>query len=105
MLSGIQEILVILVILLAILFIPRMMSPQRRPVQKPFRPMQKIKNLGVRWRLAIVVSLLWLLGSAVYFRPWQGASETYVYYGIGPVLIGWCITWVAAGFGLRRKKD
>jgi len=104
MLSGIQEILVIVVILLAILFIPRMMAPQRRPATKPFRPMRSIRNLSVRWRMGIVISLLWLLGAAVYCRPWQGKLESYLLCGVGPVVIGWCITWVVAGFRPGRKN-
>lgn len=105
MLSSIQEILVIVVILLAILFIPRMISPQRRPApQKKYRPMRKIRDLGVRWRLAIVASLLWLLGAAVYFRPWQGTLESFLLFGGGPVILGWCITWVMAGFGWGKKN-
>jgi hypothetical protein len=104
MLSGIQEILVIVVILLAILFIPRMMSPRPRQVRKPFRPMQKIQNLGARWRLAVLLSILWLLGTGVYFRPWRGSLEVFVIFGVGPVIVGWCIPWVVAGFRSGRKN-
>jgi hypothetical protein len=105
MLSGIQEILVIVVILLAILFIPRMMSQKRHQAPESFRPMRKIRGLGVRWRLGIVASILWLLGAAAYCRPWQGAVERYVLYGAGPVVIGWSLTWVLAGFRSARKKN
>jgi len=104
MLSGLQEILVIVVILLAILFIPRMMSPKRPPEPKPFRPLGKIKKLGVRWRLAIVVSLLWLMGSVVYCRPWREGVEPYLLYGLGPVIVGWCLTWVVAGKKSGKKN-
>jgi uncharacterized BrkB/YihY/UPF0761 family membrane protein len=104
MLSGIQEILVIILILIAILFVPRMISPQRRAAPKPFHPLHSIRNLSVRWRLAIVVSLLWLLGSAVYLRPWQKTPEPFLFLGCGPVFLGWCITWVVAGFGKRKKN-
>lgn len=104
MLSGIQEVLVIVVILLAILFIPRMMSPQRRPEKKPFQPMKKIKGLGVRWRLGIFISLLWVMVAAAYFQPWQGQMVLFVVYGLGPIALGWCITWVMAGLGSGRKN-
>ncbi len=104
MLSGIQEILVIVVILLAILFIPRMMSPQRRQAPKPFRPMRKIRSLGVRWRVGIVVSILWLLGAAVYWRPWQLGLEMYALCGLGPVIVGWCLAWVVAGYKIGKKN-
>jgi hypothetical protein len=105
MLSGIQEILVIVLILLAILFIPRMMSPKRpqKPKPKAFQPLKRIKGLGVRWRIAIVVSLLWLLGAAVYCRPWQSPVEMYLLLGVGPVILGWCVSWVVAGIRPRRK--
>ncbi len=104
MLSGIQEILVIVVILLAILFIPRMISPRPRPAMKPFRPMRKIRDLGARWRLGIVVSIIWILGTAVYFWAWQGTYELFVLLGVGPVIVGWCITWVVAGFRPGRRN-
>lgn len=104
MLSSIQEILVIIVILLAILFVPRMMSPQRRPAPKKLRPLRNIRNLSVRWRLAIVVSLMWLLGTAVYFRLWKQDMEMFILCGVGPVVIGWCITWVVAGLGPGKKN-
>ncbi len=102
--SGFQEILLIVVIILAILFIPRMMAPQKRQKPKPARPMRRLLKLSVKWRIALVSSLLWLMGAALYFQPWHGKTEKFMLFGIGPVLIGWCITWVIAGFGAREKN-
>ncbi len=99
--SGIQEILVIVLIVLGILFIPRITgrSDAPRPAAVPRR----------RWltgptRLAIVVTILWPLGSALFFQPWQNRSPDFYLYGLGPVIVGWCIYWVTAGFVNKKRK-
>lgn len=104
MISGIQEVLLIVVILLAILFIPRMMAPKRRVAPKTAFQMRRLVNLSVRWRLALAVTFLWLLGGTLYFRPWQAGSEQFLFFGVGPVIIGWCVAWVIAGYLSHRKN-
>ena len=104
MVSGLQEVLLIVAILLAILFVPRMLSPKRRSTPKPVFQMHRLLTLSVRWRLALAVTLLWMLGTAFYFKPWREEAERFLLFGIGPVLIGWCTVWVVSGLRPRRKN-
>jgi hypothetical protein len=53
-------------------------------------------------RLAIVMSVLWPLACAAYFKPWQQAVIPFTVIGIGPVLVGWSVHWVLAG--MKNKQ-
>lgn len=96
--SGIQEITLIGVVILAILFLPRLISGDKpnRP-KRPFFKLPKIRISG-RIRLAIVVSFLWLLISSAVLKPWNHKFLVFVYVGIAPVILGWSIKWVILGF-------
>jgi hypothetical protein len=102
--SGFHEILLIVVIILALLFIPRMTAPKSRFQKKPKRPL-KLLQLGAAWRLALLVTIVWILGTTAFFRPWQGKTGLFLLIGIGPLIVGWGITWVVAGFGRDKKKS
>ena len=97
--SGFQEILLIVIILLAIFFIPRMTA--RNTDRPPLRPAVRrpMRKLSPGWRLAILVSVLWLGGTLLYLRPWAG-SEGWVLFGAIGVLppgVAWGLYWVVAG--------
>ena len=95
MFSGIQEILLIVLIVSGIFLVPRMMKPRPAPQKIVLRR----HALKVSWklRLAIVMSILWPLACAVYFKPWQQTLIPYAVVGIGPVFVGWSVNWVVAG--------
>ena len=100
MFSGIQEILLIVLIVLAIFLIPRMIKP--RPSPEPVRVGRP--GLPFTWtlRLAIVLSVLWPLGCALYFKPWQQSAILFAAVGIGPVVVAWSLNWVMAGMKKKR---
>ena len=98
MFSGIQEILVLLIIILGILFLPRIFS--RGQENRPAVPRPAIVVSG-KMRLAIAASVLWPAVMAAYIQPWAGDLSRYLYFGVGPVAFIWIIYWVATGF---RKK-
>lgn len=95
MFSGIQEILLIVLILLGIFMIPRMMNPgktrQKGVVRRP--------PLKLSWtlRLAVVCSILWPAASALYFKPWEQEMTRFLFIGIGPVVLAWGLKWVLNG--------
>ncbi len=96
--SGIQEILLIVVIILAIFFIPRITARNqdlKRPRALVFKNLFKLSGSS---RLAVVASCLWPLAAAGYFKPWQGGMLPFLYIGIGPVVAGWCLNWIFTGF-------
>ena len=98
MFSGIQEILVLVIIILGILFLPRIFNrgQEKRPAVS--RPVFVISG---KMRLAIAASVLWPAVMAAYIQPWEKDLYHYLYLGVGPVALIWIIYWVLTGF---RKK-
>ena len=100
MFSGIQEILVIVLVISGIFLIPRMMNPRPAPQKVVLRR----PSLTLSWalRLSIIVSILWPLACALYFKPWQQNFIPFATVGIGPVVVGWSLKWVLAGMKNKR---
>jgi len=95
MFSGIQEVLLIVLIVLGIFLIPRMMSPKpqaRKPIVR--RP---ARRLSWKMRLSLVLSVLWPLSCAVYFKPWNQDIVRFAIIGLGPVVLGWSVSWIKEG--------
>ena len=104
MFSGIQEILLILIIVLAIVFLPRITGRRQASVVNGRSRRRPHLKLSGPLRLAILGSIAWLFLTAVYFDPWHRALPPYLYFGAGPVLLFWGILWIAVGFRNHRKK-
>ena len=95
MFSGIQEILVLVIIILGILFLPRILnrSPETQaPKAKP------VFSLSGRMRVALAASILWPALIAAFMQPWNQDFITYLYVGPSPVLLLWILYWVITGF-------
>ena len=101
--SGFQELLLIAVILLAIFFVPRLTA--RNKTQPPLRPAVRRPPLQLSaWlRLAILVSVVWLCGCLLYFRPWQGGYYGFAAVGCLPLAVAWGLRWVLAGYRANRQ--
>jgi len=98
MFSGIQEILVLVIIILGILFLPRILN---RGGEKQSVKTKPVVVLTGRMRLAVAASFLWPALIAAFMQPWKQDLFTYLYLGLGPVAIVWILYWVLTGF--RRK--
>ena len=98
MFSGIQEILVLLIIILGILFLPRILN--RGQEQRPTVPRPSIVVSG-KMRLAIAASVLWPAVMAAFVQPWEKYLSRYLFLGVGPVAFIWIIYWVLTGFRKR----
>ena len=101
--SGIQEILVLIIIVLGILILPRILNPDRSEKgpqggDGSSRISPGLTALSGRMRLAIIVSILWPLAALLYFQPWHRHLIPFVVFGIGPVALFWGAFWVVAGF-------
>jgi hypothetical protein len=105
--SGFQELLLILIILLAIFFIPRITARNTDQPRKPPVVRHPPRYLGALLRLAILVSLTWFLGSLLYLRPWEGPWVAFGAIGALPLLVAWGGYWVFVGYqsqGRRRRS-
>jgi hypothetical protein len=98
MFSGIQEILVLLIIVLGILFLPRILNRGQENRSAVPRPAIVISG---KMRLAIAASVLWPAVMAAFMQPWTKDLIPYLYLGVGPVALIWITYWVSTGF---RKK-
>jgi hypothetical protein len=95
MFSGIQEILVLIIIILGILFLPRILN---RGGEKHSAENKPIVVLTGRMRLAIAVSVIWPALIAALMQPWKQDLFSYLYLGLGPVAVIWTLYWVYTGF-------
>jgi hypothetical protein len=96
--SGFQEILIVAGIVLAILFLPRLMGSQRGA---PSTQQPSLQVTG-RLRIAIAASVIYPAAIAALLQPWKGNLVRFLYVGIGPVVFAWLLYWVFMGF---RKKS
>ena len=98
MFSGIQEILVLVIIILGILFLPRILN--RGQDRKPAMPKPAVVITG-KMRLALSASVLWPAAMAAFMQPWEKDLFLFLYIGLGPVAFIWMIYWVLTGFRKR----
>jgi hypothetical protein len=92
-----QEVLILIVIALAVFYLPRVMG--RKSTPEPAPP----PALTGRMRLAILATLLWVAGTAALLKPWEGAPLPFVYLGPGPAAVLWGLAWVWVGYQKYRR--
>ena len=98
--SGVAEILLIVVIILAILFLPRLaIKKKENPEQRSYWR-QKVSG---KMRIAILSSFLWPSAAALWLKPWEGHIISFLYIGIAPILILWGIGWIIEGYRKGEK--
>ena len=95
-----QEILVLIMVALALFALPRILG--RRPEPEPIRVVRRPPLTG-RLRLAILLTIFWILGSAAILEPWQGDFQPFLYAGLTPVAALWGAAWVWFGYRKYRR--
>ncbi|MHB8829574.1 MAG: hypothetical protein ACYC6Q_08630 [Syntrophales bacterium] len=93
-----QEILVLIVIALALFYIPRL-----RAGKTVARETARMPALAGWMRLAILVTFLWIAGAAAVIKPWNENFLSFLYAGIAPAFIFWGFVWVIAGYKKYRR--
>jgi len=97
MFSGIQELLIISLLLAVIFLMPRVFGKQRTTAQPRLSRRWAPQIPGTAQRLGIAITVIWPLLTAFYFEPWQKDLQWFLFVGMTPVLIGWALFWVARG--------
>ncbi len=95
--TGISEILVLVLLIACILILPRMFKGV--PAKKASSS-KKRKQLSVKIRFGIVLTLVYPIAMALYIKPWNENIIPFVSFGIIPVFLIWAGVWIIAG----RKK-
>lgn len=88
--TGVSEILVLILLISGILILPRMFKPAPKQVKSKKKTLSKTKRAGV------VVSVLIPIIAAVGLKPWSGDLVLFVCLGILPVALGWSLVWIMA---------
>lgn len=92
-----QEFLVVAAIVLVLFFIPRLLN--RKPAPAPERNDGMMMTLPGWMRLAILITIFWIVALAAYLEPWKGSNTIeFLYIAIGPVTAAWGIFWVWSGY-------
>ena len=86
MFSGIQEILVIVLVIVVILLAPRVLSRGKNLTEKP--------NPSMRSPRQISRSAVWLSACTAILQPWRENPTTYVLIGILPLILLWGLIWI-----------
>ena len=95
--TGISEILVLVLLIACILILPRMFKGE--PAKKTSSS-KKRKKLPAKIRFGIVLSLVYPLVMALFIKPWNENISPFISFGIIPVFLVWAVVWIIAG----RKK-
>ena len=95
--TGISEILFLLLLIVCILILPRMFKGE--PV-KNASVLKKNIRLSAKIRSGIIISIVYPLATALYLQPWKQHLIPYISLGIAPVFLSWAVVWILAG----RKK-
>ena len=101
--SGFQEILLVSAIVLAVIFLPRMMRPKKIEAPRPPVLRRVAKGISGQLRLAILASIIWPVLAAAYFKPWNNAWIPFFYGGVLPVVLLWGVYWVLRGYGRKGR--
>ncbi|MCP3943510.1 MAG: hypothetical protein GY710_18805 [Desulfobacteraceae bacterium] len=89
--TGISEILVLILLIAGILILPRMFKPAPKQVQrKKYKPLSKSKRTGV------VISILILIIAVIGLKPWNGNLILFICIGIIPIVLAWAVVWIMA---------
>ncbi len=99
--SGIQEILLLILLALAIFAVPRLF---KRGGRRSGGRTRSGAGLSGRMRLALLLSVAWPLSVGLFRNPLAGSPQAFFYIGIVPVLLAWGLAWVAAGFRRRPER-
>jgi amino acid transporter len=99
-LTGVSEILVLVLLIVSILILPRLFkgeASQKSPAVK------KLKKLSPRIRVSIILSIAFPLFMALYLKPWEQNLITYLSFGVIPVLAFWAVIWILSGISKTKK--
>ena len=96
--SGVMEILLVVLIAVGIFMLPRVMN--RQP-ERGIRRLDRGLKISGWMRLAVLASFLWPALLGLYIKPWNNHWHIFLYGALGPLVLAWGIFWVFSGF---RKK-
>lgn len=96
--TGISEVLVLILLICGILILPRMLKPAPKQTASALKTQQGLSTMKLR--AGIVFSLLYIIVLTLFIKPWQGQIVLFVSAGILPVALAWSLVWI---FSAKKK--
>ncbi len=98
--TGISEILILILLIALVFIIPRMMAPapKREARMSP-------KKISVKLRAGIVASILVPVVAALMLKPWENNLIAFIAIGILPVALLWALAWIMAGNRSQGRRN
>lgn len=93
--TGISEILVLVLLICCILILPRIFKPQSAGLKQGKSVLPK--SVSAKMRAGIVLSILLPVVAALVMKPWQGNLIAYLAFGVLPVALCWALFWILDG--------
>ncbi len=98
MLSGIKEIVLVVMVLVALFMIPRFIRSGNAPAPSSKSSGSGDQNKTGMLRLAVLLSVLWIALAMILLNPIKGELLPFMGAGVLPVALAWGIRWVVLGF-------
>ncbi|MBU1194674.1 MAG: hypothetical protein KKE62_11165 [Proteobacteria bacterium] len=95
--AGINEILVLILIITGIIILPRVFRPQQTSGKRKTSLAQNLKQMSVKIRIAVCLSLIYPFAAALFLKPWTSGLNFFLLTGILPVIIIWSAIWIISG--------
>ncbi len=92
--TGISEVLVLILLICGILIVPRMFKPA--PANSGAKKKKTPQLFSMKLRAGILVSIVFPILTAFVIRPWQDQLFLYLSIGLLPVAFAWGLFWVLA---------
>jgi len=98
MLSGLKEVVIVALVLLALFLIPRFIRTGKAPGSKPTHLEASGRKHTGMLRLGILLSVLWIALAWILLNPQEGGAMLFLGAGVLPVGLAWGVRWVVLGF-------
>lgn len=101
--AGINEILVLILIITGMIILPRLIRPQQTSNKKSISFTEKIKQVPVKIRIAVCLSFIYPFAAVLYLKPWESNLNLFLLTGVLPVIVIWSVIWIIAGTKNTKK--
>lgn len=89
--TGISEILVLILLITGILILPRMFKPA--PAREKTKPVQAF---SMKMRAGIVLSVIFPLAASILLKPWEDNLMLFLGIAVFPIILAWAVVWILA---------
>ncbi len=99
--TGISEILVLILLIAGILILPRIFKAEPKGKNTKKSVLKNLNQLTLKTRLLVFLTFGYPFAMAFVLQPWQSNLTVYLLAGVVPVGIAWSIAWILGGRNVK----